>query len=515
MKVIQVNSFLSTNLISDFNQVATIEIEDKPFSEGAFGEVYFCISINSKKTTTPQIIKILKGNLSGSADLNYITIQKLQKKLSKKNDELLQKQSKTLLEEYPAFLAIPQFSFIGTFNGLQVKGFSSNNLKSLGFVEFREVLENDQLLDNYQGLALEKKMMIAYRFVSAFKILKECSFIHADMKPEALFVNTQTDTSAIIDYDSGVVTDNIGDEATTWGAHNDWVAPEIWKQLGQVSNKQRTIHVNLFTDTWSVAIGIHYFFATCHPLFYLTELSPRVIEEYFLNHKNKWPDINKNAPYFNQQYSQIYDKYVNFLNTQVPSEIKDRLSNTINRGYLDPSLRTSYDNWKLALEKTQKPAEILFFEPDTRVAMDGVSVRLKWNTDKAHTLLIDNGIGDVTGLNEIKVYPKTHSTYRLTAIGYYGNDEASADIKIFPTPVIESLKIPTPDFETRLNLNPISIQSPNINVSINFETNKLSQTPTSFIILNDDIQNAKPLFKKEETLWNISEIFHKVKKSMS
>ena len=54
MKQIQVTSAVSTNLNLDFNQVQTIEIDDKPFNEGAFGELYLYVSINGKKTLIPQ-----------------------------------------------------------------------------------------------------------------------------------------------------------------------------------------------------------------------------------------------------------------------------------------------------------------------------------------------------------------------------------------------------------------------------------------------------------------------------
>lgn len=511
MKQIQVTNAVSTNLNLDFNQVQTIEIDDKPFNEGAFGEVYLYVSINGKKTSTPQIIKIFKDNLSGSADLNYNTIQKLQKKLSKKNDDLLANQKKTLIEEFPAFLAIPQFSFIGTLNGQTVKGFSSNNLKSLGFEEFKEILENDTLLDQYQGLPIEKKMILAYHFVSAFKVLKECSYIHADIKPEAIFINTTNDTCAIIDFDSGVVTDKIGDDATTWGAPNDWVAPEIWKQLGQVSNQQRKIQVDLFTDTWSVAIGIHYFFATCHPLFFLTELSPKVIDDYFHKHNNKWPDINKNVPYFNQQYSAVYDQYLNFLNANVPQEVREQLASTINQGYLKPHLRTTYDKWKNVFEKTQQPPDILFFEPDQPIAISGVPIKLRWRIEKAHSISIDNGVGDVTGLSEVKISPQTHTTYTITAKGYNDTSKAETQVKIFPTPIIESLFIPTPDFNKGVSITPISISSPYIQNKVEFDNSLLVTTP-QFIELNQSIASAKPLFKKEKV--TISAIFEKIKQQI-
>lgn len=511
MKQIQITDFLTSNLSSDFNQIKTIEIDDKPFNEGAFGEVYFCSSINNKKVTTPQIIKIFKNTLSGSANLNYNTIQKLQSKLSKKNDDLLANKKTTLLEEYPAFLGIPQISFVGKLNGQTIKGFSSNNLKLLGFEEFKEILENDSLLNKYQSLPTELKMIIAYHFVSTFKILKECSFIHADIKPEAIFINTKNNTCAIIDFDSGVVTDNIGDDATTWGAPNDWVAPEIWKQLGQVSNQQKKIKVDLFTDSWSVTVGIHYFFATCHPLFFLAELSPKVIDEYFNKHNNKWPLINKNATYFNRQYSAIYDKYINFLNSAIPIEVKEQIASTINQGYLKPHLRTSYDKWKIVLEKTQQPPQIKLFEPEQPVTISGIPLKLKWEVDKAHTVTIDNGIGNVTGKSEITVFPQRHTTYTISATGYYGTSQKEAIVKVFPTPIIESLVIPIPDFNKSVNIDLIKISAPSISNKVEIN-NRLFVAKPVFTPLSKKVETAIPVIQKDKI--SISEIFSRIKEKI-
>lgn len=65
-------------------------------------------------------------------------------------------------------------------------------------------------------------MLIAYRLVSAFKLLNELHFIHADLKPEAIFINTSISECAIIDFDSGTVTERPTDEPNVWGAPNDW-----------------------------------------------------------------------------------------------------------------------------------------------------------------------------------------------------------------------------------------------------------------------------------------------------
>ena len=75
MQTITVSTFYSTGLHSDFASISTIEIEDKPFASGGFGDVYFCSSINGKVLKIPQVVKVFKNVTSGNAEKSYETIK--------------------------------------------------------------------------------------------------------------------------------------------------------------------------------------------------------------------------------------------------------------------------------------------------------------------------------------------------------------------------------------------------------------------------------------------------------
>jgi hypothetical protein len=81
MQTITVNSFFSTEILSEFTSISTIEIEDKPFNSGGFGEVYFCNSINGKTIKNGQVVKVFKNVVSGNAEKSHTTIKKLQEKI--------------------------------------------------------------------------------------------------------------------------------------------------------------------------------------------------------------------------------------------------------------------------------------------------------------------------------------------------------------------------------------------------------------------------------------------------
>jgi serine/threonine protein kinase len=511
MKKIQINSGLSSGLRSDFNLINTIEIEDKPFAVGGFGEVYHCISINGTAPFTKQVVKLFIDNSKGSAEHNFRTTQRLQKKVEKENQKLLSQQGKSLIELFPAFKGLPQYSFRGNINGKNVIGFASDNLVSLGYTDFEHFLQDANLLTQYQNFPIERKMLIAFQLVSVFKVLEEFHFIHADLKPGALFINLNSAEIAVIDYDSGVITENVNDEPLTWGAANDWVAPEIWEQQSTIQSGDK-IKVDIYSDRWSVAIGVHYLMTTFHPLFYLTELSPRIAKQYFTP-QNQWPFVNKAAPYFQKANEAIYEQYLPWVNSVIPKVVKDKLSHTINFGYKNPVARTSYSDWKIALQAIQEPPKIKVFKSDKSAVINSMDVELTWEIENAHTITIDNGIGQVPNSGSLKIKPQTDTRYKISAIGYFGQAADDIEIRVFPTPVLESLKVPMPDFQSRINLNPIKISSPQIDVSINL--NSIYSEKPKFTEPSIDLRSIKATHMERTSIFNISKAYEAIRSKLS
>lgn len=507
MKKIVINNGLSSGLRSDFSLVNTIEIEDKPFAVGGFGEVYNCLAINGTSPAVKQVVKLFIDNSKGSAEHNFKTTQRLQKKVDVENQKLLSKQSKTLIELYPAFKGLPQFSFRGNLNEKTVIGFTSDNLVNLGFTDFENFLQDHALLSRYQAFPVEQKMLIAYQLVSAFKVLEDFHFIHADLKPGALFINLSSAEIAVIDYDSGVITENVNDEPLTWGAANDWVAPEIWEQQATIQSGEK-IRVDIYSDRWSVAIGVHYLMTTFHPLFYLTELSPRIAKQYFTP-QNQWPFVNKNAPYFQKANESIYDQYLPWVNTAIPTVVRDKLAHTINFGYRNPVARTSYSDWKVALHAIQKPPEIKYFKIDKTAVISSMQVELSWEVENAHTIIINENIGQVEAKSSIKYRPTTNKIFKLRALGYFGTSEDEVEVQVFPTPILESLKVPMPDFSSRINLNPIKISAPLIDVSIKLNIN--SEKP-KFTEGSIDVKSIRATHMPQTSIFNLSRIYETLRK---
>lgn len=423
---------LSSGIHTEFSSVSSIEIEDKPFASGGFGEVYHCKNVNGKKTTVSQVIKIFI-DVNGSAKKGYDTIQKLQKEIKVEATELKIK-SKQFDDEYVGLLGCPQFSFEGELNGKKVFGYSANNLKTLGFEEFKDILQDPLLLKKYQKIPLQDKLLIAYHIVRSFDFLYSVQYIHADFKSEALFVNLSKKQCAIIDFDSGSVMQSVNDKPTTWGTPQDWLAPEIFEQFATGLNNRGNakdpipVKVDLLSDMWSVAVCIHYLIFTFHPFFYFSEISQRSLKKYTLENY-KFPNIDKRFPFLtkNQQLLNLHNGfYTNYFHSQLPQELKDKFIQTFTKGCLNSSARTSYGQWKSVLKITQSPPIINYFKVDRTQVIDKNPIIAEWSVDNASILLLNNK--DVSGNKKISLPIRQDTELTLTAKNPFG--DVSKKIKL-------------------------------------------------------------------------------------
>jgi len=474
MQTITISTFYSTGLYSDFASISSIEIEDKPFASGGFGEVYFCSTINGKTIKIPQVVKVFKNVTSGNAEKSYETIKKLQERIKDKNQDLA-KHNKPLISNTPAFKAIPQFSYEGLLNGKKVFGYSANRLDTMGFIPFEKVLEEKTVTQQYRALQFETKLLFCYHLAYGFEILKGINYIHADINPQNFFINLSNGELAIIDFDSGAVTDNPNDKPDTFGkiAEADWLAPEISEQLANQTKTIPTIKVNLHTDTWSVAVGIHHLIFLQHPYFFLKDLGKDTIKKYLKG--NDWYKIKPNDSNFNPQldYSN-YQKYVNLLEKNIPKEITRAFKATFNNGCFNPQNRVSYDQWTIALKQSQTPPFIDSFKPNRKVLVEGQEVTFKWSIRNANRISINGNI-DVTGATEYTIKPTKTASYFIQAFNIFGDDiSKKEEVEVIPMPKIE-IAFPAPNILISFNRRAVGTQLPDFNLMFPMETEKFTK----------------------------------------
>jgi serine/threonine protein kinase len=174
-------------------------------------------------------------------------------------------------------------------------------------------------------------------------------------------------------------------------------------------------------------------------------------------------------------------------------------------GIFHPKLRPTTFDWINQL--TAKPV-IKDFSVDKDIIFNTQHFTLSWATENGKSAEIE-GNGNVPLSGYLKLATSNKSMFKLVVSNDFGFVSQELILTIFPTPILESLKVPMPVFESNFSLSPITIESPEI-LSINFESTNISKLP-DFISLNHKLQNVNPMYKSDSLLWGISKVFKAIK----
>lgn len=156
---------------------------------------------------------------------------------------------------------------------------------------------------------------------------------------------------------------------------------------------------------------------------------------------------------------------------------------------------------------------IHFFKATPQVAIKGSPVVLSWNVEGGYKIEI-GGIGVGTSSSSKTITLGDNGIFTLIAKNYFGiESEAVTSVTVFPTPVIESLKVPMPDFTNKVSLNPIQISSPKIDVSLNLDNIYLEKpkfTEPSF-----DLKSIKTTHMSKTSILEFARLYEQFKSNIS
>lgn len=412
MKRFDVSRSLSTGL--GLPSALHIDVGDAPIGQGGFGAVYKVERIDGH-ATRPLVLKLLFDAQPGTARRGFDTIQELQSRLTVA-DRRLRAGGVGLLDRFPALAAVPTLSVEGMFDGKAALGYLAPDLVALGYEDFGALLDDPANLRAYQSQPLDAKLARGLQLVEAFEFLSsQIGYIHADIKAEALFIDRRRPRLAIIDFDSGAVPKTPTDRPTTFGTKQDWLAPEISKQLDHPGNVQRVIHVDLFSDVWSVNVALHYLIFGFSPYFFFSEVSDRSIDAY---RRFSWPQANRTFPFFRSNHELAHRTYLAWSAAHLPREINRRLAVTFGEGYRTPAARTSYGQWRTVLGTRQVPS-IVKFSVDRTLVDDLRPVKVTWEVAGAAAVTL-TGQGAVTGRTEADVRVTKDTVLTLTVVPAVG-----------------------------------------------------------------------------------------------
>jgi hypothetical protein len=154
---------------------------------------------------------------------------------------------------------------------------------------------------------------------------------------------------------------------------------------------------------------------------------------------------------------------------------------------------------EISIEVFPKP-QIQYFKVSPEVALNSMPVKLSWKVKNAKEIKVNNGVGVVNAEGEKESLYRENTLYTITAIGELSTVTKDVVVKIFPTPIIESLKVPMPDFNSRIK--PINITAPQINLKISLP---------NFVKPNVELSRIRPFYKRK-SIFNFFKIYEYVKR---
>ncbi|KAA0989278.1 protein kinase family protein [Dyadobacter aurulentus] len=424
MPLLKIIKFKTSKLNLEYANINSIELSPKVLGVGAFGKVYCSEKVDGKENLE-LAIKIFEDDGHGSAVRGIATIEQLQNSIIE-YQKTTDKNREKPLNEVSGLAALPQFSFYGKYDGKDVIGYAAKLLGSDEWIEFSRLFNEDNLKtremlkQKFYNHPISNRFKLAYDLVEAFSYLEKMKFIYADLNPKNFFINLKSSRLCLIDFEGGAVNDN----PEVYGKPGEWLAPEIQDQI--LMNKE-LIKVDTSTDTWAVAVGIHFLLFPFHPLFFLKVRGKLQMKEYFNSYK--WPSGDKSSSNF--RLPEHYKWYLKYLQENVPDSIRKAFSNTFNSGYYNPNLRVSYKQWINiigALMKAPVIESFLFEEQADRKF-------LRWKIEGASKVTIQT-IGDVTTRSNVEIFPSQTKDYILIAENVFGRSTKSVSVKVTPAPEI-------------------------------------------------------------------------------
>lgn len=429
------------------------------------------VSVEKKTNGSPlfytggynMVFKLNKGSKKWAFRVWHINLKNLK--------ERFQKISLYITEQKLPFFA----DFIYDENGILVNGEFIDTIR----MEWTE----GSLLKDYIEKHLHNKQVLiqlAESFYKMCKILHEHQISHGDLQQGNIIID-KNNNIRLIDYDSICVPSIEGENELVTGLKGF-----------QHPSRLKYAHIaSLKADYFSELIIYLSIIAIAY--------NPSLWETY--NIKESDVLLFENDDFEDIKKSSIYKDLSNH-NIQEINNLLDILTEYLNEpSYLDLK----------PIETYLDPPIIIKFSVDKAFVITGQKATLFWDIENACEVTIDNGIGRVTNKGEMTIFPNQNTIYKIIAKGYKEEIYGETSISIFPTPIIKSILLPIPEFESRINLDySIFIDKPKLDISI--KTPHFNFTIPSRLIQKIELRTISPFYENKLSKFSLSKILKSINK---
>lgn len=400
---------------------------------------------------------------------------------------------------WPEHILFENNQFVG-FLMPKADGVTLEELSSTTLGHYSYPRHNEKLGQEWQRFDRSCKDSLILRLKLCSNIAKAIHALHTsghyvigDLKPQNIMV-LPNGLVSILDLDSCQITDKSNVRFESKMNTPEFNPPESPGNKKEASWDLFIVGIIFY----KLLSGVHPFFGTCKAPYENCTLPELKIREGLFPYGTK--------AHFFEVIPPGHDAFKDF-----PEFVQNLFINCFDVGIDTPSIRPTALDWINKL--TAKPS-IKFFRPDKEIIFDTQKFELSWESENGRSAEID-GFGAVNLNGVLQLAAANQSFFKLKISNEFGDTFQDLSVIRFPTPIIESLKIPMPDFSFSIQLKPITISAPDFNTSISFEKINMAHISNSFVSLDEEIKLSSPLFKKPNSFWSISNVFNKIKSQLN
>jgi hypothetical protein len=147
------------------------------------------------------------------------------------------------------------------------------------------------------------------------------------------------------------------------GQASGQLAPELYDGDGIHAE-----YADTRTDAWALAVALHRILFGCHPYHFMPDLRPDTVARELTEHT--WPGPGTTA-----EFDAVY--------RALPAPVLGLLHRVFQRGWAEPELRPSANEWSNVLGPWSGPPEFTALTVDKRVVVAGEPVTVNWTTQHA------------------------------------------------------------------------------------------------------------------------------------
>ena len=346
------------------------------------------------------------------------------------------------ISKYLTNSKLPYFAdFIYDEKGLLVNGELTDTIRM-------EWLDGILLKDYIEKHLSDKAKLesLANDFLEMTKTLRETKISHGDLQEGNLLVD-KSGKIRLVDYDSICIPEIDGQSELVTGLKG-------YQHPSRFKNSKASLKADYFSEL-IVYISLLGF-----------SVKPELWDKYQVKDTSNL--LFNETDFENIESSQIYS------DLKGAGSLIDSLL-TILKGYL---LTSNYLDLKPFTDYLLPP-KIISFKSNKEVVLEGLEIEFTWNVEYALNVRIEPEIGFVS-INGVHSFKPKNNNFKLIAEGYFENVELSLEIKLFPSPLIESLFIPAPIINQTMNLQIFFPKFPEIDISINGINNTIEMIEPKF-----------------------------------